>query len=541
MRPGLTIRSIFIQWGSVLHRIGRQQQREGSWLISGCQATTEDRLRRTNTKAETPPLLYDIVEAEVDVSSVVGMNATERVDVCDSMAHGDQCAAVALTGHPITLAEQADGAAVSPESSNVHAPSCDEDRGIASLTAIPAEANETTDTSVAGSPHPTNGAVPNSLLTSREDLPGAHEATAPQVGAHADTSSEAIGASSEDAKSDAHLSSTITFTKGTEGDMKRRPPVERVRSACKACNERKLRCRVTDGSGRCNNCIARNIPCEARIERKRGRPRASYQMHPGMGTMAVPMMQAQSLGAISPWATWHHGNPSMAWSPPQTLDHSTAQQMMVAAQSHLYGYPPAGMAHNIGPSAYGAYAASAYTAAGNPYGCMHSMPGATVSPDVLQQTVQLGAVPATMQPTVPMSMYGAGMHGAPHDAQRSVVQLDASQRGAPQVIPAHAQQLDLSRLGAPRGAHGEVSSAQLPLLPQQLQGPQQLQPDGALQTLQPVNAPQMPLVAAQRQDHDVSQHPGIVYPASTHIGAIDPGGLPADALQWRIAVSQPGP
>mmetsp|Transcript_7802 Transcript_7802/g.17227 ORF Transcript_7802/g.17227 Transcript_7802/m.17227 type:complete len:358 (-) Transcript_7802:20-1093(-) len=51
---------------------------------------------------------------------------------------------------------------------------------------------------------------------------------------------------------------------------------KRVRSACVACHERKLRC-VMLGGGSCEQCVNKSRLCLPRVEKKRGRPRNSVR------------------------------------------------------------------------------------------------------------------------------------------------------------------------------------------------------------------------------------------------------------------------
>ena len=62
---------------------------------------------------------------------------------------------------------------------------------------------------------------------------------------------------------------------------------KRVRSACMNCHERKLRC-VMLPSGSCQQCTEKDRVCLPRVEKKRGRPRAS-------GSGGKPEVDAQPL------------------------------------------------------------------------------------------------------------------------------------------------------------------------------------------------------------------------------------------------------
>ena len=111
-------------------------------------------------------------------------------------------------------------------------------------------------------------------------------------------------------------------------ELLKRTSMQRVRTACKACHVRKLRCRVTDTSGNCSNCIARGEPCEARVERKRGRPRSQHESSADYTQRGLP--RGGSSG-VSPWA-WNGGSYS--------------------AHPPLFGA--------FGPNGYGAFGPSGY-------------------------------------------------------------------------------------------------------------------------------------------------------------------------------------
>ena len=76
---------------------------------------------------------------------------------------------------------------------------------------------------------------------------------------------------------------------------------KRVRSACVACHERKLRC-IMLKKGSCRHCLEKQRPCTPRVEKKRGRPRNSGRPHfsqPGFAPpYAVQIRPEQKLQAL---------------------------------------------------------------------------------------------------------------------------------------------------------------------------------------------------------------------------------------------------
>jgi hypothetical protein len=97
---------------------------------------------------------------------------------------------------------------------------------------------------------------------------------------------------------------------------------KRVRSACVACHERKLRC-VMLKTGTCQQCLDRDRPCEPRVEKKRGRPRNSGRLNQPNAIvpqlMQIQGQQLYGLGALSSIASLQNS-------------HSATSQLASAAQ-----------------------------------------------------------------------------------------------------------------------------------------------------------------------------------------------------------------
>jgi len=109
------------------------------------------------------------------------------------------------------------------------------------------------------------------------------------VAAHATASLDAQASAIPEGDAVAESSAETAAVAPGYAVLSRLKTVVRARSACRACNERKLRCRVNDASLRCDNCISRGIPCEPRVERKRGRPNTHRSLGMGMyGGMPMP-------------------------------------------------------------------------------------------------------------------------------------------------------------------------------------------------------------------------------------------------------------
>ena len=80
---------------------------------------------------------------------------------------------------------------------------------------------------------------------------------------------------------------------------------ERLRAACDACYERKVRCIIVDGQA-CQQCVQKGIKCERRAEKKRGRPRIvegaarSRNNSSRAKTMDTKADEASALAAVHP-------------------------------------------------------------------------------------------------------------------------------------------------------------------------------------------------------------------------------------------------
>ena len=266
-------------------------------------------------------------------------------------------------------------------------------------------------------------------------------------GVRAETQS---GAASTSVGAEQLSSSTCSVA---EGEVRKRP-VDRVRAACKACNERKLRCRVTDESGNCSHCITRGIPCEPRVERKRGRPRASYQLlHPEM-MHGMGMMHPGCLGGpIPPWPPWHYGAAPPGLWPPQTLGHPGAFAGLMAPGAAMPGGMPLGLggqpmdpAATMNPGFRPGLPPHPAVPGTNPY----DMAG--VAPD-FNAAAHMEAIRAAQVQAAQQAQAVHAVHAA-QAAQLSAAGLNAARLGAPVLPPPPS-------LGGVPSLGGSLSSPQM--------------------------------------------------------------------------------
>ena len=62
---------------------------------------------------------------------------------------------------------------------------------------------------------------------------------------------------------------------------------QRLCVACEACHDRKLKCRMPENGDPCDACKLKDRVCEARVGRKRGRPRLARPFLPGMECLLI--------------------------------------------------------------------------------------------------------------------------------------------------------------------------------------------------------------------------------------------------------------
>lgn len=146
---------------------------------------------------------------------------------------------------------------------------------------------------------------------------------------------------------------------------------KRVRSACIACHERKLRC-VMLKKGVCRHCSEKGRICKPRIEKKRGRPRNSFRsqfvLTPGMQHMMQvqqgrPMKSIDTLQSLGTLSGLHNGQvPGLAVPGAAMIgmpQMATANGMMTGQTLGMFpqqaALGTAGLATNLGPGVASPY------------------------------------------------------------------------------------------------------------------------------------------------------------------------------------------
>ena len=89
---------------------------------------------------------------------------------------------------------------------------------------------------------------------------------------------------------------------------------QRLCVACEACHDRKLKCRMPENGDPCDACKLKDRVCEARVGRKRGRPRLARPFLPGMEFLVPGASMAFGMppGMNPAVASMMHGQPGVA-------------------------------------------------------------------------------------------------------------------------------------------------------------------------------------------------------------------------------------